>query len=501
VGEDTFSATVTLSGTGIPITGTVFYPAVSNGTRTPFATTLTTPAPVVILAHGNHAIFRHPTDRFREGCEREPGFVPVENHRGYEYLQRLLAGMGMVVVSVDANTTNCDDGLGLSSTNIHLRGKLILASIKHFQNLHATGTSRFRGKLDLAKTALFGHSRGGEAVLVAAETLPTVAELSSVRILGVFSLAPTDTGATSGRPNSFAYLTILPAADGDVSDNDGAKFYDQAVPGPFKCQIYIHGANHNFFNRNWPADEGHGVSRLSRAEHERILSVYACAFFRNLLLGHDTLRFLRRDVLPPGTPTDRVHISFESVGATTVDDHENRNISLNALGAPTTQSSGLTGAEFDFQQGVLSSFNGSFFGKTVGMVLQSSAASGLFRSQLPASVNLTEREIWVRVAEVYDGVSVPAASTGYQIGLEDAAGRTSFADSDGAGGVPRPFDRRADDVATLGFDRTKTMLKTHRFAAACFAQSGFDLTQVRAVLLRLNRGDGRALAFDQLQIV
>jgi len=498
VGEDTFSATIPLLGASIPVSGTVFYPAESAGSGTPFATALATRAPLVVFAHGNHATFRHPTDRFRESCGPGSGFVPLENHRGYEYLQRLLAGMGMVAVSVDANVTNCT---GLSPTNIHLRGALILAAVQHFLNLHTSGTSRFVGRLDLGRTALLGHSRGGEAVLVAAETLPTVASLSAARVLGVLSLAPTDAGASSGRPNGFAYLAMLPAADGDVIDNDGAKFYDQATPSPFKCQIYLHGANHNFFNRNWPLDEGHGAARLSRAEHERILSAYACAFFRGLLLGHNTLRFLRVDVLPPGVPTDKVLVSFEATGVTTIDDHENRNISLNALGAPTTQSAGLTAAEFDFQQGVLSSFNGSFFGKTVGMVAQTSAAGGLFRSQLPASVNLRSREVWVRTAEVYNGAAVPSVGTGYQIGLEDAAGGTSFADSNDVGGLPRPFDRRADDLARVGADRTKTMLKSQRFAAACFTRSGFDLSQVRAVLLRLDRGDGRALAFDQLQIV
>jgi outer membrane protein OmpA-like peptidoglycan-associated protein/pimeloyl-ACP methyl ester carboxylesterase len=498
VGEDSFSATITLFGTSIPVSGTVFYPADSAGNGTTFATALTTLAPLVVFAHGNHATFHHPTDRFRESCGASSGFVALENHRGYEYLQRVLAGMGMVAISVNANVANCT---GLSPTNIHYRGALILAAIQHFQNLNSGGASRFVGRLDLAKIALFGHSRGGEAVLVAAETLPTIVSLSAARVLGVLSLAPTDAGATSGRPSGFAYVAMLPAADGDVSDNAGAKFYDQATPSPFKCQIYIDAANHNFFNRNWPVDEGHGAARLSRVEHESILLAYACAFFRGLLLGHNTLRFLRVDVLPPGVPADKVQVSFEATGATTIDDHENRNISLNTLGAPTTQSGGLTAAEFDFQQGVLSSFNRSFFGKTVGMVAQTSVASGLFRSQLPTSVNLTGREVWVRVAEVYNGVAVPTTGTGYQIGLEDAAGGTSFGDSNDVGGLPRPFDRRNDDVARIGVDLTKTMLKTHRFAAACFVRSGFDPTHVRAVLLRLDRGDGRALAFDQLQIV
>jgi hypothetical protein len=71
------------------------------------------------------------------------------------------------------------------------------------------------------------------------------------------------------------------------------------------------------------------------------------------------------------------------------------------------------------------------------------------------------------------------------------------------GGLPRPYDRRADDLAIIGVDLTKTMLTTFRFPGTCFsnALSGFDITKVTAVHIQLDRNDKRALAFDQLQIV
>jgi hypothetical protein len=66
-------------------------------------------------------------------------------------------------------------------------------------------------------------------------------------------------------------------------------------------------------------------------------------------------------------------------------------------------------------------------------------------------------------------------------------------DCDDVGGVPRPFPR----LDTF----TKTMPSTLRFPTVCFAATGIDLRNVRALLLRLNRGDRRRLAFDNLQIV
>jgi hypothetical protein len=476
--------------------GTVFYPAESAGTRQPFTRRLEGRAPIVFIAHGNHAIFHDPADRLDERCSNPGGFVPIPNHEGYDYLQRLLARMGIVAVSIDCNQTNCS---GFTASNIHLRSALIVETMRRFQTFDASDPI-LRGRLDFSRVALLGHSRGGEAVLAAANVVAT-AGAPGVTVLGVVSLAPTDAGATNGIPRGFAFMTILPAADGDVTENDGAKFYDQAVPDPFKSQFYVDGANHNFWNRQWPADEGRGPARPTRPEHERILSAYGCAFFRVVLLGHPTRKFLEGHEVPPGVPIDKVHLSFEAARATTVDDHENRNIALNRLGQPTTQASGMTAAEFDFEQGGAATFNGTFFGKTVGMVARSSSPTGRFRSQFPTTVDLTGKEVWIRAAEVYDGASVPAGATGYEFGLEDAAGNVAVADSAAVGGLPRPYDRRAADIAGGDPDLTKTILTTLRFHADCFRDSGFDITRVAAIQIRLDRGDERALAFDQLQVV
>jgi hypothetical protein len=108
---------------------------------------------------------------------------------------------------------------------------------------------------------------------------------------------------------------------------------------------------------------------------------------------------------------------------------------------------------------------------------------------------------------VYNGASVPAGATGFMLGLEDESGAIAWVDSDGVGGLPRPLDRRAYDLAQrYATDKTKTMLKTLRFPVSCFkspprSRKPFDPKRVVAVRLRMNRMDKRALAFDDLQIV
>ena len=46
------------------------------------------------------------------------------------------------------------------------------------------------------------------------------------------------------------------------------------------------------------------------------------------------------------------------------------------------------------------------------------------------------------------------------------------------------------------------MIKTLRFKGACFQEEReFDIQRIRAILIRRDRRDERALAFDDLQIV
>jgi subtilisin family serine protease len=467
VGHSDYTGTaVTIGGTSRPVQGVVFYPADRAGDGTPYNTRAGL-APVVFIAHGNH----------------DPA---VPNFRGYDYFQQDLAKMGIVSVSVDCNVFNGPTG---GQGNIIGRALLIDATITHFRSDPAFG-----GHIDFARIGLFGHSRGAEAVLV----VPLVG--GRVTPLGVVSVAPTDNAIVT-TPQGFAFMTILPAGDGDVVTNDGAKFYDRADPTPFKCQFYVHHSNHNFFNRRWLEDDHHGPPVMPRAAHERILDAYCCAFFRHLLLGHATRKFLSGDALPAApTRSGQVFISFERPGQVTVDDFQHSG--TNSLGQPNTVAGGLNAIEYLFNQAGPLTFNASFFGDTAGLVEQS--RPGMLRLQLPAATDVTGKEVWIRAAEVWNGTSVPTAATGFALGLEDAGGRTVWVDSDDVGTLLRPYDRKADDLADpmVATDLTKTMLATMRFPAGCFTRSAglFDIRQVRALLVR-TRPDERPIAFDQLQIV
>jgi hypothetical protein len=73
------------------------------------------------------------------------------------------------------------------------------------------------------RLGLMGHSRGGDAVV----TIPTLIGSIGVTIRAVLALAPTNfrywAGMSTLAPNGYAFSTILPAADSDVVDNNGAQ--------------------------------------------------------------------------------------------------------------------------------------------------------------------------------------------------------------------------------------------------------------------------------------
>jgi hypothetical protein len=454
-----------------PVRGSVYYPADDDGAGAPFNERLAAlgRVPVVVMAHGNHS----PAD---------PSYL------GYDYFQAELARMGIVAVSVDCNALN---GSGGGVGNIEDRADLILDSVAFFQARDADPASRFFGRLDFARLGLMGHSRGGNAVV----TIPTVIGLPGVTIRGVLALAPTNfrfwAGLPTIRPDRYAFMTILPAGDGDVVDNNGAQFYDQARPSPFKSQLYVHHTNHNFFNRQWLFDDGAGPPVMARADHERVLSTYGCAFFRNVCLGHGTTPFLSGIQRPAGVASDQVHLSFEKARQTTVDNHEDSStIAVNSLGLPTTQSGGMSADEFTFGQAP-GAFNGTFYGQSIGMVARPGPSTRELRS--PVSANLQRREIWIRAAEVADE-RMPEAGTGFELGVEDVHGLVAWVDSDLVGGLPRPYPNPFS---------LKSMLKTLRVKAEYFRarQPKLDLARIAAIHIRCNRPDERALAFDDLQLV
>jgi len=230
--------------TELPLQARVWYPA-GDG-----------PFPVVLVVHGNHAMedFSDP---------------------GYAYLGELFASRGIIFASVDENFINSslsalveilDDRPGLKEEN-DARGWLLLQHLALWRDWNVEPGHPFYGKVDTDRFALIGHSRGGEAVGIAAafNTLERYPDDASVEfdfgfnLRGVIAIAPVyGQYEPRERPTPIRdvnYFTIHGSMDGDVQSFEGIAQYSRVTfPGDdyhFRSALYVVGANHGQFNTTW----------------------------------------------------------------------------------------------------------------------------------------------------------------------------------------------------------------------------------------------------------
>lgn len=261
------------------------------------------PFPLVLVVHGNHSMEDY-------------------SDPGYDYLGELFASRGIILASVDENFINgtfsarvdfLADRAGLKEEN-DARGWLLLEHLSQFRDWNSSADNFFSGKIDMDRLALIGHSRGGEAVGVAAafNSLSRYPDDASqefdfnFNLKGVIAIAPVyGQYEARERPTPVTdvnYLTVHGNMDGDVQSFEGIGQYSRVgFTGDdyrFRSSLYIVGANHGQFNttwenmdtspfRGWSLD----TSRLMPRESQRdVARVYFSAFLEIAL--NDRLEYL-----------------------------------------------------------------------------------------------------------------------------------------------------------------------------------------------------------------
>lgn len=220
----------------LPVNGRVWYPEGPG------------PFPLVLIVHGNHNMkqFSDP---------------------GYGYLGELLASRGYILVSVDENFLN-----GNIRAENDARGWMLLQHIKIWKQFNDSAGGPFQGRVDLTSIGLMGHSRGGEAVAVAAafnrlSHYPDDATIPfdfNYGIKALVAIAPIDGQyEPASRPTPLEnvnYLVIHGSHDGDVSAFSGLRQYQRIrfTDGRpwFKAAVWMYRANHGQWNTVWGKTDG-----------------------------------------------------------------------------------------------------------------------------------------------------------------------------------------------------------------------------------------------------
>jgi hypothetical protein len=263
---------------------------------------LDVPLPVVLFLHGRHSTC------YRGGPGGEPsgdwpcptGWRPVPSHTGYRYIADVLASQGYLSISISANGINGQDGMVFDG-GAGARSELIRHHLALWSRWSTSGGDpwggRFRGRVDLQRLALVGHSRGGEGVERA--TIDSVAD-DPWRIRGLVLIGPTAFGRQVA-PGVHTTV-ILPFCDGDVTDLQGQQYVDigrNLTPDrALRSSVMAMGTNHNFYNTEWtpglskspawddwfdPTDAQCGETRqrrLSAVEQQHVGLAYTAALVR-----------------------------------------------------------------------------------------------------------------------------------------------------------------------------------------------------------------------------
>lgn len=260
------------------------------------------PFPVVLIVHGNH-------------------FDRDFSDTGYEYLGKHLSSHGFMTVSIDQNFLNSgmtNFGHSLSGEN-DARGWLVLKHLEQIREWNKESGSPIYKKADTGNVILIGHSRGGEAVSIAAcfNQLTRYPEDASqvfdfnFGIKGIVAIAQVDGQYKPGnRPTPLRnvnYLSLQGSMDADLESYAGLaqmnriRFTDSVFH--FKSGLYIENANHGQFNTSWGVNDigfpnGLLLNRrrlLSSVDQKQVALVYITAFVKISLGDTDTYLPLMAD--------------------------------------------------------------------------------------------------------------------------------------------------------------------------------------------------------------
>lgn len=344
----------------VPLKASVHFPADVPGATSAAQVSAAQPNyPLVVVVHGNG---------------------PLGGYLGYEYLLDHLAKNGFIAVSIHLQPNE-----GGSDRARVLR--------RHLEILF----TRFGAKA-ANNIGTMGHSRGGEAVVIAARL--NQQEAWGYNFNAVVALAPTNqyTFEQFQPPWAAPFLVIYGSLDGDLAGigNTGFELYDRAS-GMKKSMAFVYRACHDRFNTVW-GDGDLYFGKLTTADQARVLSVdahhkiaqgYMSAFFRqNLRANQHWDGIFRGEWIPAAVraadPDMQIYVQYEDTTTRLVDSfegpHSATSWQTSTLGGNVTQ----TGLPALPQENNLRTLDAQSPHATAGLLLRWDNLTDALRYDVPA---------------------------------------------------------------------------------------------------------------------
>ncbi len=232
--------------------------------------------PLIVFGHGRYGLG-----------------VPT-NYLGMTNLMHHLASWGYICISVNFDVVHSVP----TDAGIPHRGELFLHAVDYMLAQNADAGSLFFGKIDAAKLALIGHSRGGGGAIWALNQ--NLAAGSPRPIRAAATISPVEFG-TQPKQAAVPHLSLYGSWDGDLDDAQGHRIWDAGVRTAPKQHVEIYGANHFHFTDS--VTYSGEVVEITREDHHEIAQGYINAFFDVHVRGldrHDWPLYLvgEKDVRP-----------------------------------------------------------------------------------------------------------------------------------------------------------------------------------------------------------
>ena len=522
-----------------------------------YPSTMSASNPLVVIAQGNHTPRTVTTAGF--GTQTvDSDMTSDENFKGYTYLQNLLASRGFVTLSVDLDEMVGKPSLGypdISSNGIKLRGWITLKNIEKILTDTSVAGGALSGKIDPSQIYLVGHSRGGEAVIMALHLLktPTDRPISSSLsgfnasgIKGIASLAPVTQAITAGgvSPQDIPFLLLYGSADGDVNGAFESvmpfRHYDRATSDRYA--VRIEGGNHNHFNTSWGYDDATekigfggalgdfsnmnklplsspvGSFLVSGSLQRDFTNGYITAFLEMLNNGDAAARafFLEppAQLRPLGIDLGlKLHNQARletGVIKVVLDDYESHSGLAQSSSGQSVTSTATDLSENFLQDTDLSietePFN-RFFQETKGVLLSWNGLAEYVEDLQPSEQDFRGNKfVSFRIAQQpkHPNTLALSGSISLILELEDNAGKTSAISTSTLDAVPEIYS--AQIISPSGStDTTSAAFQTFRIPIAAFATDGTDIDLAHITKVRIKLGTpgespiGR-IAIDDLEV-
>lgn len=480
--DQTTEGSVTVSGDygstwTVPRRAIVYFPADAAGATSPAQISSAQPDyPLVVVVHGNAN--------------------STSSYLGYNYLLEHLAKNGFIAASIHLQP-------GQWATD---RARVLFS---HLDLLKAKFGVKIQNNI-----GLMGHSRGGEAIVVAARLNNT--EALGHQFNALISLAPTDfiVDEIFAGPWAAPYLVIYGALDGDVAGGPplpmatGFALFDRA-DGMEKSMVFCYGAIHDRFNTVWgDADLYFGqigptdLPNVATADaHEKTAKGYMTGFFRQHLQGENKWEGIFRGEWVPAAVAAadpgklRPFVQYIDTTKKVVDDFEGAH-------TPTSWQTGPLGnvdddgtLPLDPSEDDLYDVDNHSPHDTSGLLLRWDGLGDRLRFDVPAAHKDVSAyaALAFRVTQKVNSPSNPMTPQDLYMTLRDTGGKSRSIKVAKFAEIPVPQKRHYDQFTKSAMNTIRIPL--HAFTIECAGMDRVDLQNIASVTF-----DFKALANGEIEI-